>query len=389
MQSFLRIALLLAVSLVFTFSGPLNASAADAEVKLNPNGFTSSKVCAECHSQIYSNWKDSMHARATSDPIFRASYYEAHYKSGGKARDLCLRCHAPTTKMTQEYNLDGEITSEGLTCDFCHSLKAIDMKKEFPFILDVGTVKYGPNKKGSDAKIHTIMKSKIHTSARLCASCHEYRPNGVAVMSTYSEWQNGPYALEGIPCQRCHMPEVEGEIAIGVTADRGKKVYSHKLAGGHSVVQLKKALTLSIANVQRAGGMMTVTANVTNSGSGHRVPTGIPTRKLILHCKVTLTNGKTFMEKKVYEKVLFDKDGNELTNDADIMMGLGDSIVKDNRIYPRETRSERFTFNIPDREEASISLWVDYLYQPKVIQDMEMRVEMGRAETISHPGGNR
>jgi len=155
------------------------------------------------------------------------------------------------------------------------------------------------------------------------------------------------------------------------------------------VVQLKKALTLSIANVQRAGGMMTVTANVTNSGSGHRVPTGIPTRKLILHCKVTLTNGKTFMEKKVYEKVLFDKDGNELTNDADIMMGLGDSIVKDNRIYPRETRSERFTFNIPDREEASISLWVDYLYQPKVIQDMEMRVEMGRAETISHPGGNR
>ncbi len=355
------------------------------KIELNKEGFTPSVVCGKCHKDIYDRWKDSLHARSTSDPIFRAAYMEAHYKSQGKAEQLCLRCHAPTTKFTKGYNLDVSLTSEGLTCDFCHSLKDVDLSnEEYPFIIDFGEVKYGPNKKG-DEKAHKIKFSPLHQSAKLCASCHEYTPNGVPVMSTYSEWKKSVYADNGTPCQKCHMPEVPGTIAKGTLSERGSKIYSHNLAGGHSISQLKKAVKLEIAAIDRRRDRMTVTVKVINEGSGHRLPTGIPSRKVILFCEVKIPGGKAYRDKVVYEKVIFDANGSELTRDADIMLGFGASIAKDNRLFPKEVRTENFTFYIPESRRASISVWIDYLYNPIIMRETEMRIEMNRDETVSSP----
>ena len=95
---------------------------------MNEEGFDSSESCGKCHAQIYDRWKESMHSRATSDPIFRASYMEAHYKSGGAAEKICLTCHsARTGLLVNPHPKDwGDIknrlknASNGKTCRKCH-----------------------------------------------------------------------------------------------------------------------------------------------------------------------------------------------------------------------------------------------------------------------------
>ncbi|MBI5814810.1 MAG: hypothetical protein HZB29_04285 [Nitrospinae bacterium] len=380
---FVQRAAFYAIAAVFICAGAASAQNAES-IKINEKGFTGSEVCGKCHTKIYTQWKDGMHAQATSDPIFRASYMEAHYKSGGEAVRLCLVCHAPVSRQTKGYNLDVPPTSEGITCDFCHSVKGVNLSKSDPFVMDIGPVKYGPNKKG-DVKQHKVAYSKTITEASFCASCHEYSKNGVAIMSTYTEWKNGPYADEGKPCQYCHMPESAGEISNNVTGERGAKIYSHNPAGGHSLTQLQKALALKIAKVDRTKDRLTVNVDLTNNGSGHRVPTGIPTRKLILYCEVKIPGGNVYKEKIIYEKVIFDKNGVELKSDADIMLGYGATIAKDNRIYPKETRREKFTFYVPEGKKASVTAWVDYLYTPVLMQETEMRVEMNRDQAESNP----
>ncbi|HEB71548.1 MAG TPA: hypothetical protein ENI77_02890 [Nitrospirae bacterium] len=383
LRGFARAALIATTGLLAVSFLTTPAFARKINFKINKEGFTSSKICGECHIDIYNSWRQSMHSRSVSDPIFRAAYIMAFFKTNGKSPKLCLGCHSPTTRVTNNYKLDDPITSEGVTCDFCHSLK--EVKFTHPVntaVMDVGHVKYGPNKEGS-VKIHDIKYSPLHSSAKLCATCHEYRPNGVPVMTTYSEWKEGPYAEKGLQCQYCHMPQTKGQIATGVTGGPEKKVFSHNLTGGHSISRLKKAVEVKIAKVVRKKDRMTIHAHITNSGSGHRVPTGIPTRKLILFCEVRSVGGKVYKEKIVYEKVIFDKNDVELVHDEDIMLGRGVTIVKDNRIFPKETRKETFTFYLSDKKDAQVIVWADYLYEPLVPQAIEMRIEMDRDEKVS------
>lgn len=361
------------------------AGAQQEKIVINEKGFTSAEVCGKCHIQIFQSWKESMHANGVKDPIFEAAYMVAYYKKGAAAARLCLRCHAPTTLVTNDFDLGHSLTAEGITCDFCHSVKDIKLEREEnPFVLDVGKIKLGPNIKG-DVKAHDVSYSRLHTEARICATCHEYKPGGVPVLTTYSEWKESVYAEQGTNCQYCHMPESKGEISKGVPGPREGKIFNHNLAGGHSVIQLKKALALKITGVERAREKMTVKVDLTNQGSGHRVPTGIPTRKLVLYCEVKVGGGKVFKEQILYEKALFNSAGKELDQDADIMMGLGAFVAKDNRIFPKETRKETFTFYIPEGKEALVSAWVDYLYEPVTLQPTEMRIEMNRDSFVSTP----
>ncbi|MDH4185288.1 MAG: multiheme c-type cytochrome [Nitrospinota bacterium] len=361
------------------------AGAQPDKIVINEKGFTSSEVCGKCHVQMYQSWKESMHAGSVTDPIFEAAYMMAFYKKGAAAAKLCLRCHSPTSTLTKDYDLSHALPSEGITCDFCHSIKDVNLEKEDnPFTLDPGKVKYGPNIKG-DVKVHDVMYSRVHSDAKICAGCHEYRPGGVPVMTTYSEWKDSVYPEQGTNCQYCHMPESVGEISKGVPGPREGKIFNHNLAGGHSVIQLKKALALKITAIERNKDKMTVRVDLTNQGSGHRVPTGIPTRKLILYCEVKVGGGKVYKDQVLYEKAIFGASGKELVHDADIMLGEGAFVAKDNRIFPKETRKEAFVFFIPEGKEALVNAWVDYLYDPVILQPTEMRIEMNRDSAVSTP----
>lgn len=371
----------LAVVAVAVTSHAASGADSSATMAINENGFDSSATCGKCHAQIYSQWKGSLHSQATADPIFRAAYFEAHYKSNGKAAKLCLRCHAPTSEITNGYDLDITLTGEAITCDFCHSVKDIHLEKDFPFELDLGVTKYGP-RGNMNVKQHKTQKSTLHTDSRFCAGCHEYRPNGLPVMTTYTEWKNGPYADEGKMCQDCHMPKKKGIVATGLPES---DMVNHDIAGSHSVVQLKKAVAVRVTGVERGEDRMVVKVDISNVGSGHRLPTGMPTRKLYLFCEVKVPGEQSFKDKIVYEKAIFDKEGNELHSDTDIMLGRGVAIAKDNRLYPKETRSETFTFYIAKNKRVNISVWSEYLYRPILMTETEMKIEMARDYSVSEP----
>ncbi|MDH5543805.1 MAG: multiheme c-type cytochrome [Nitrospinota bacterium] len=342
---------------------------------------SSSSECGSCHKEIYEMWRESMHAKSLSDPIFQTSYLEAYTQSEGKAKKVCLNCHAPVAMINGDYDLNQEVTREGLTCHFCHSI--VDADPNAPpasnerFNLKVGKGIRTPNEDGKN-DYHTHINSPIHRKSELCAGCHEYSANGIKLMSTYSEWLNGPYAAKGVQCQSCHMPKQK----LGAGKNSGKEVFSHYLAGGHSIMQIKKAVKVTIAGVTRGKDRVTIDLVVENSGSGHYVPTGIPTRKLILTCKIT-TGGKDIPAKKiVYEKILFDEKGRELTTDAEILLGKGSQVVKDNRLAPGEARKEKMVFYVEPGGEVLVSAKVDYVYTPRIIQQEKMEVEMNSDEKV-------
>ena len=73
----------------------------------NPDApaLTSSKNCKECHEEIYNHWKNAMHSMSLEDPIFKASYMESYFNTAGEAKYNCLRCHAPTTLINNDFDL--------------------------------------------------------------------------------------------------------------------------------------------------------------------------------------------------------------------------------------------------------------------------------------------
>lgn len=345
--------------------------------------FFSSTTCGRCHVDIYDHWRNSLHARSVEDPIFRTAYFEAYTTSGGEAKHLCLKCHAPTTQLTGDYELKEDISKEGITCDFCHSIKEMSSKDgKSPYEVETGLTKRGPWK---DAKspFHKTEYSPLFESSSFCSGCHEFtNQHGLRVLETYSEWERSPYAKEGVTCQNCHMPRVEG---IKVVAREGAPVREyvnlHRLAGASSISQLKRALSVDITDIERQGGELLVEVALSNHGAGHMVPTGLPGRAVVL--EVSVRSGGTVIEtqQQSYKKIVLDEEGNEIEKVA-FLFG-GHSIAQDNRLAPKEVRKERFRFKVPSSRQMEVSTKVFYLYEPHLIEKKQVKVEVVNKERVA------
>jgi hypothetical protein len=298
--------------------------------------FQISYYCANCHKDRYDEWSRSMHALAVSDPIFEAEYIRA-LQSDPKYRSYCLTCHSPTTRITNDFNLTKSISVEGITCSFCHTVTAVENNN---FTFNQNNPMQGPYK-DSKTDAHASTYSELHTKSEFCAGCHDFSINGVPISQTYTEWKEGPYAAEGKQCQDCHM-----ETKSGVAAKNGTmrdKVYQHFWYGGHTGYFLENAFQID-SMVQRTGNRVRVTLNITNNNVGHMIPSGFPSRKVVLDFNAIDEQGRTiFSDQKVYTKTLVDQYGNEA---SDFWKAV--SIAKDNRFKPRESRIEVFEFNVPD-----------------------------------------
>lgn len=298
--------------------------------------FQISYSCADCHKDRYDEWSRSMHALAVSDPIFEAEYIRAA-QSDQKYRNFCLTCHSPTTRMTNDFNLSKSISVEGITCSFCHTITAVDGND---YTFNQSNPMQGPYK-DSKTNAHQSKYSELHTKSEFCAGCHDFSINGVPISQTYTEWKQGPYAAEGKQCQDCHM-----ETKSGVAAKNGTirdKVYQHFWYGGHTGQFLQNAFHIESV-VQRTGNRFKVVLNITNNNVGHMIPSGLPSRKIVLDFNANDGKGQViFRGQKVYAKTLIDQYGNEV---SDFWKAV--SISKDNRFRPRESRIETFEFDVPD-----------------------------------------
>ncbi len=352
----------------------------------NESSYEPSTACGSCHADIHGMWVNGMHAQAYDDPIFQASFLQAFFETEGEATAYCLRCHDPTSRIPEDLDVKRDIIGAGVTCDFCHTVHDIDLTRPgSPLVSRPGTRKTGPYL-NSHSPAHDTEKKPFFKKSEFCAGCHHLTgQNGVVIIGTYQEWKESSYAARGIECQNCHMPIEPGKKIVTEDARPSKRnVNLHNLAGGHNIDQIRSAIKVEIKDVVLDGDSLFVTVHVTNVNSGHKIPTGTPSRQLILRVSVRDRTGRFHLESdKAFEKVLMDENKQILGKDHEIMLKAS-RVYYDNRIGPKEVREVPFTFSIPYphliedwKRKLTVEAKTMYQYLPQVIGSQAMVVEIG------------
>lgn len=358
----------------------------EEEAEVSTTKFNSSRICGACHTNIFAGWSRGMHAQAFVDPIFQDAFAKAYYASGGEAAKLCLRCHSPTVSRTKDYLGKLELTREGVTCDYCHSIDRVEEKAgKTTYTIDLAR-KHGPFKQAS-SPAHDIQYREHFERSEICAGCHDYTsPEGVVVFSTYSEWKASSYAKEGKQCQHCHMPRLAGGTVTSTNGKSGRQVYNdHTLAGGHSPAQVKRAVVARIDNVSRDADRVRVQISIENSGAGHMVPTGLPSRKLVLTLKATQRGRSVFQQKRTYQRIMQGDGLEPLVEDWRIKL-YSKRVLRDTRIRPGEVRQETFVFTASRSEDVVLNASLTYEYEPKIATKHLIEIPIVELEHVIQRG---
>lgn len=349
-------------------SPPVTLATSEALPQINPDGWTSATVCGECHQSIYAVWQESLHAKAWSNPIFQAAYQRSIDAYGKEESRLCLSCHTPTVRHGNDFDVENAVTAEGVTCDFCHSVSAVELSdKTDPIRFAVGKTKYGPLRH-AQSPAHEIIDSRLHTRSEFCAGCHEYRnANGVTVLGTYSEWKESSYAKKGKQCQDCHMPLVPGRVvALNVKRKTNSSVNLHNISGSHDIDRVRKAVTLELMGYEWLSDRAWVYVKVANEGSGHCFPTGLPNHRAVL--EVTIHDGSKLVGRREipFEVVMLDKDRRPLKREHEILVEAA-SIRSDTRLRPNEVRTIDISFRDLKATRLVLNAQLYYTYSTEVL----------------------
>lgn len=362
--------LLCALYALVNLSGGGNPSAGQASV------FSSSDACGTCHQDIFREWSNSLHAASNSDPVFRGVFERTRKQD----RKYCISCHAPLLLLEGATDFKFPPTVEGITCDYCHRVKAVRVGKSPPYELALDKVKRGPFET-TETTGHSSAYSELHTKSEFCAGCHEaVNPLGVAVLDTFEEWKAGPYPDNDIHCQNCHMPtEFSSSVVTMADYRSNRPVTAHRFLGGHSQINITTAAKMSML-LDSNKNQVTAVVYVTNAESGHRLPTGIPARRVVLEVRVLNSRGKVLATQTVeYRRVLQDAAGIEIPADKiEDMFSKAAAVKSDNRIAPKETRREQFVFPIADTSDDRVVVEASmyYLFQVPFLLPNVMRMPM-------------
>ncbi|MFN8007809.1 MAG: multiheme c-type cytochrome [Terriglobia bacterium] len=340
--------------------------------ELNPP--STAEMCGRCHRSIFEAWKSSAHAQAMESRIFQDALELAETDFGATGRKTCLKCHSPVGVASGDWNLEKKISWEGVTCDYCHSVRQVSLTGANPKALVTFTlVKSGPLK-DSNSMAHGTEYSDVHTTSMICAPCHDYQNSqGLSVLTTFSEWKNSRYGKEGTQCQSCHMSKVAGEVVDPhIRRSELAKINLHQMPGSHSLEQLTKTVAL-VLNNSRKNGQLQVSVQISNKGAGHYVPTGSPLRQLILEVRAETPDGNVFKEERIYKRTVADSQG-KLINLESMAFLKGAKVLKDTRLAPDEKRTESFTFPIRDGVQVRVMATLKYYYSPMARVETQKQV---------------
>ena len=322
--------------------------------------------------------------------------------------------------------------ADGVSCSLCHQISAdkLGTRESFVgrFVIAPGPTKMlGPFE--IDPGRTAIMRSATGVEpaearhlrdSELCATCHTLftqalAPDGSAAGSLpeqvpYLEWRHSAFRTER-SCQSCHMPQVASAPITSVLGELRETVGRHTFLGGNffvlrmlnrfredlgviapaqeleaaaqgTVRQLQtETAAISITRTVRRGAVLEFEVEVRNL-TGHKLPTGYPSRRVWLQVSVRDASGK-----RLFESGAVDPRGRILGNDNDadplrvephyeeirtaeqvqiyesmmvdsagqITTGLlhGVSFVKDNRLLPRGFNKATAEDDIAVRGEAA------------------------------------
>jgi Cytochrome c554 and c-prime len=186
------------------------------------------QTCTECHSKHVQQWSGSMHAYASEDPVFVAMNQRGQRETSGALGTFCVKCHAP---MAVELGLtDGRsfdpaqlpAAAKGITCYFCHNVKAVNETHNNGLVLAGDQTMRGGLARPVSSPAHHSAYDKLMDSdanqSELCGSCHDVvTPRGVELERTYQEWQTTFFAehdpAHHLTCGACHMRSSTGVVA--------------------------------------------------------------------------------------------------------------------------------------------------------------------------------
>ncbi len=353
----------------------------------------SSKLCGECHQEIYKEWASSMHARSTAldDPIHGAFYRKVMgdpTKEGVTSKKgkypVCLRCHAPNAAIRKTTKLDAKPAfREGVNCVFCHTITAFKGTEKPDGKLRLGQAAYEVSKTALQApsgrNYSTLPESEDETPVSkpfhpfpmeggsaivfrtnaVCMGCHDRRKNfhGVPLCATGDEIKE---SNSQVTCQSCHMPMVDGHA-------------SHSMAGGHDGNMVRRAIAVEL-DVRDAGDNLSAEVRVRNL-LPHKFPTGAPFRVAYLKLAAYDADGKLLWQNFKTHPL---KDDSQ----AALVYTLGDKsgkptmppkatqVLGDSRLKPHEVR--RLEYAIPKAGVKVVKAEVFYnLLLPKLNKKLD------------------
>lgn len=180
------------------------------------------------------------------------------------------------------------------------------------------------------------------SESAVCGTCHDLKThkldeNGEVIpdvienrfqeQQTFSEWQNSDYRDGGslaATCQACHMPKVETTVALASSGTdlRRQNFSQHTFLGANTVMMdmfqnfrdelgieaegfpeaiarnrefLKTAADISIVGTRNEEDQIIATVKVENF-TGHKLPSGYPSRRVFVHFVVTNSSGEVIFE---------------------------------------------------------------------------------------------
>lgn len=357
--------------------------------------FVESAECSLCHTRLgeksqlgqYTLWKGSVMAHAGRDPYWQAKTAEEIRQNPSIANTVdekCHRCHTPQGKP----QADG-----GVGCTVCHLIEdqGLGTPASFTggFHINKEHLAYGPHE---DAFVNPMIMHVGLTPAygshvlksELCATCHTVITPTVDAkgkvlgefieQAPYLEWKASSFGSGGMTCQSCHVPVADNPkehyIAhnpMGRTFPRTSPRQPfgiHRFAGANFALpallgagdksmaaraheMLSSAASIEVRPAWK-GGLLEVSVTLTNL-TGHKLPTGFPSRRIWLDFEVKDSSGKTVFRSgleprepqphhtvidspaqvQIYESEMADPSGRRT---AALLRAA--SYLKDNRILP-------------------------------------------------------
>ncbi|MFA5010786.1 MAG: T9SS type A sorting domain-containing protein [Ignavibacteria bacterium] len=353
-------------------------------------------------------WRSSMMGNASKDPFWRAIVAEeihTHPQFQFVIESTCTKCHAPMGHRQAIQNGDSGYTmtqmkadtlaNDGVSCTSCHQIKNTNFGSSSSYSggynITTERIIYGPYPNPFTQPMVTFvnyftMHSLNMNNSELCATCHTlFTPTinyaGQIVGSfpeqtPYIEWKNSMYKTYNIPCQTCHMPITNTPIDISTIPpwDTTKRspFWKHLFSGGNkfmnrvlknnidslrlsasgpnfdtTLVYTEKMLKESAVNIaitpSYSAGFMNIGVTVENL-TGHKIPTGIPYRRMWVHLKVKDQSNNTVFESGNWNAQgeiigldsLYEQHYSEITNQNQVQIYEG--VLKD--------VNGNFTFNL-------------------------------------------
>ena len=257
------------------------------------------EVCKTCHLDITEQWERSSHAGADRNKnlLFGRMYLHSMKMTRGATLLACGPCHETVPFVNQDFNGLRDVSTEGVTCAYCHAVEGPGEAGGVPpYTLDL-THYYGTIRSPVFTNTHGSAYSAYIKTSEYCGACHDYKnQNGVPISNTYAEWKRSKYAKQGITCQTCHMPGGPGRNShLGPprprVADHSfNSALAEKAQPGKSV-----GFTLR-AGKTRSGDSLRVFATVSNTGWGHSLPTGNDQKIVLIRIRVLTQAGSIVWE---------------------------------------------------------------------------------------------